>query len=43
MGADTINSLYPSLKICSEDSKWRVRLELTKHIAELAVKVQVSL
>ena len=39
MGADTINSLYPSLKTCSEDSKWRVRLELTKHITELAVKV----
>ena len=26
LGADTINSLYPSLKTCSEDLKWRVRL-----------------
>lgn len=40
MGADTINSLYPSLKACSEDTKWRVRLELTRHLAELAVKTQ---
>lgn len=40
MGADTINSLYPSLKLCSEDAKWRVRLELTRNITELAVRAQ---
>lgn len=40
MGADTVNSLYPSLKTCSEDLKWRVRLELTKNLTDLAVKVQ---
>ena len=40
MGVDTINSLYPSLKTCSEDTKWRVRLELMKNLAALAVKVQ---
>lgn len=26
LGADTIGALYPSLKVCSEDPKWRVRL-----------------
>ena len=26
LGADTVNSLYPSLKTVSEDGKWRVRL-----------------
>lgn len=39
LGAETINSLYPSLKLCSEDSKWRVRLELTRNVLELAVKL----
>jgi hypothetical protein len=41
IGPDTITSLYPSLKACSEDSKWRVRLELMRNISELATKVQV--
>lgn len=40
MGVETINSLYPSLKTCSEDTKWRVRLELMKNLSALAVKVQ---
>jgi serine/threonine-protein phosphatase 2A regulatory subunit A len=40
LGADTITSLYPSLKACSEDAKWRVRLELMRNIIELAVKAQ---
>ena len=26
LGPDTIGSLHSSLKACSEDSKWRVRL-----------------
>lgn len=26
LGAQTVSSLYPSLKTCSQDSKWRVRL-----------------
>lgn len=39
LGAETINSLYPSLKTCSEDNKWRVRLELTRNILELAIKL----
>jgi hypothetical protein len=26
LGPETINALYPSLKACSEDPKWRVRL-----------------
>lgn len=26
LGPENISSLYPSLKTCSEDSKWRVRL-----------------
>lgn len=26
LGAENISSLYPSLKACSEDPKWRVRL-----------------
>lgn len=26
LGPETISSIYPSLKICSEDNKWRVRL-----------------
>lgn len=26
LGPETVNSLYPSLKSCSEDPKWRVRL-----------------
>ena len=41
MGADTISSLYPSLKTASEDLKWRVRLDLIKNITDLAVRVQV--
>lgn len=42
LGADTITSLSPSLKACSEDLKWRVRLELIKHVTDLAIKMQVS-
>lgn len=38
LGPDTIGSLYTSLKACSEDSKWRVRLELMRNILELAVR-----
>ena len=41
LGAENITSLYPSLKTCSEDGKWRVRLELMKNILDLAIKVQV--
>lgn len=41
MGADTIAALYPSFKAVSEDLKWRVRLELTKNLIELAVKTHV--
>lgn len=41
LGADTVNSLYPSLKSCSEDPKWRVRLELMKNIVDLAIKSAV--
>ena len=43
LGPDNITSLYPSLKACSEDAKWRVRLELTKNIIELAIRTQVIL
>lgn len=39
LGADTVASLYPSLKACSEDAKWRVRLELMRNVLELAVKL----
>ena len=42
LGPDNITSLYPSIKACSEDLKWRVRLELTKNIIELAIKTQVT-
>lgn len=42
LGAETVGSLYPSLKTCSEDNKWRVRLELMRNIIELAVKTQHS-
>lgn len=38
LGADTVSSLYPSLKSCSEDPKWRVRLELMRNVVDLAVK-----
>ena len=43
LGNDTINSLYPNLKTASEDTKWRVRLEVTKNVAKLAIKVQVKI
>ena len=26
IGPDSFSALYPSLKTCSEDNKWRVRL-----------------
>ncbi|MCB0370276.1 MAG: hypothetical protein KDD45_12850 [Bdellovibrionales bacterium] len=26
LGAENVTSLYPNLKACSEDGKWRVRL-----------------
>lgn len=42
LGAENVTSLSPSLKACSEDGKWRVRLELMKNILELAVKTQVK-
>lgn len=41
MGADTVSSLYPSLKTASEDPKWRVRLDLMKNLTDLAVRVPV--
>lgn len=41
LGADTVGSLYPSLKSCSEDPKWRVRLELMRNVVDLAVKTAV--
>lgn len=41
LGAENVNSLHPGLKACSEDVKWRVRLELMKNILELATKTQV--
>lgn len=43
LGADTVSSLYPSLKSCSEDPKWRVRLELMRNVVDLAVKTHVRL
>lgn len=43
LGADTVNALYPSLKSCSEDPKWRVRLELMKNVVALAIKTAVRL
>jgi hypothetical protein len=43
LGAETVNSLYPSLKSCSEDPKWRVRLVLMTNLTDLAVRVQVTL
>ena len=43
LGAENVTSLSPSLKACSEDGKWRVRLELMKNILELAVKTQVKM
>jgi len=42
LGSENINSLYPSLKTCLEDGKWRVRLELIKNIIELSLKTQVK-
>jgi hypothetical protein len=42
MGTDTISSLLPSLKTVSEDPKWRVRLELTKDLTDLAARVPVN-
>ena len=41
MGPDTFSSLQASLKSSSDDTKWRVRLELMKSIADLAVKANV--
>jgi len=41
LGAETVTALYPSLKACSEDTKWRVRLELMRNVCDLATKVQV--
>jgi hypothetical protein len=41
MGPENVTSLYPGLKTCSEDSKWRVRLELMRNILEVAIKTQV--
>lgn len=41
LGADTVGPLYPSLKSCSEDPKWRVRLELMRNVVDLAVKTAV--
>ncbi len=43
LGAETVSSLYPSLKSCSEDPKWRVRLVLMTNLTDLAVRVQVQL
>ena len=42
LGPETFASLSLSLKTISEDPKWRVRLELIKYLAELAIQVQVS-
>ena len=41
LGPETFASLSLSLKTISEDPKWRVRLELVKSLAELAIQVQV--
>lgn len=41
LGPETVSSLNDSLKAISEDSKWSVRLELIKSLAELAIQVQV--
>ncbi len=41
LGPETVASLYPSLKSCAEDSKWRVRLELMRNVSDLAVRVVV--
>ena len=42
LGAENVTSLFPGLKACSEDGKWRVRLELMRNILDLAVKAQVK-
>lgn len=41
LGVDSINAFQPSFKQCSEDPKWRVRLELLRNIADLAIKLNV--
>jgi len=35
LGTDSITALYPSFKACSEDPKWRVRLELVDNVCKL--------
>lgn len=37
LGVEAVNSLAPSLKSVIDDNKWRVRLELIKSLAELAI------
>lgn len=41
LGAETMSALYPSFKSCSEDPKWRVRLELVDHICQLGASLKV--
>lgn len=43
LGVDSINAFHPSFKQCSEDPKWRVRLELLRNIADLAIKLNVKM
>jgi hypothetical protein len=37
LGTETVNSLHQNLKAVIDDPKWRVRLELIRSLAELAV------
>lgn len=39
MGIDSIPSIHGSLKQILDDNKWRVRLELLRHIADLSIKL----
>ena len=41
LGPETISALYPSFKACSEDNKWRVRLQLMDNICKLTVNLKV--
>lgn len=41
LGHEAFSALYPSFKACSEDPKWRVRLELVDNLAKLAVSMKV--
>ena len=41
LGPETMSSLYPSFKACSEDPKWRVRLVLIERITNLGVILKV--